>query len=61
MAKNTKEGHRIGAVKERSQVYNDKTNQYVKRDTTTGKFISASSNKYKGIEMEKRQEIVTKK
>jgi hypothetical protein len=53
MAKNTKEGHRIGAVKERSQVYNEKTDQYIKRDTKTGKFVSSSSNKYKGIEMEK--------
>lgn len=53
MAKNTKEGHRIGAVKERSQIFNEKTGQYVKRDTTTGKFISSSSNKYKGVETEK--------
>jgi hypothetical protein len=53
MAKNTKEGHRIGAVKERSQVYNEKTDQYIKRDTKTGKFISASDKKYKGVEMEK--------
>ena len=61
MAKNTKEGHRIGAVKERSQVYNNKTDQYIKRDTTTGKFVSSSSNKYKGIELEKCQKTVVKK
>ena len=60
MAKNTKEGHRVGAVKERSQVFNEKTGQYVKRDTTTGKFVSSSTNKYKGIEMEKQPQVVKK-
>ena len=54
MAGNTNNGHRIGAVKERSQVFNPKTNQYVKRDTTTGQFISASKNKYKGVKDEKK-------
>jgi hypothetical protein len=54
MGKNTKEGHRVGAVKERTQVYNPKTEQYVKRDTKTGKFISASDNKYKGVTEEKK-------
>ena len=53
MGKNTKEGYRIGAVKERSQCYNSKTDQYVKRDTKTGRFISVSDNKYKGIKIEK--------
>lgn len=54
MAGNTNNGHRVGAVKERSQVFNPKTNQYVKRDTTTGQFISASKNKYKGVKDEKK-------
>jgi len=27
---------RIGAVRQRSQVFNPKTSQWVKRDTTTG-------------------------
>ncbi len=53
MAGNTNQGHRKGAVKERSQVFNPKTEQYIKRDTKTGKFISASNNKYKGIKEEK--------
>ncbi len=44
MAKNTNNGcSRKGAVKERSQVFNPKTEQYVKRDTNTGQFISASN------------------
>ena len=31
MGTNTNERYRIGAVKERSQIYNSKTNQYVKK------------------------------
>lgn len=54
MAGNTNNGHRVGAVKERSQIYNPKTEQYIKRDTTTGRFISASNNKYKGIKDENK-------
>lgn len=53
MGKNTNEGHRKGAVKERSQVYNPKTEQYIKRDTQTGRFMSTSDNKYKGVKEEK--------
>ena len=60
MAKNTKEGHRVGAVKERSQVYNPKTEQYIKRDATTGKFLSASDKKYKGVMMEKEEPKASK-
>ena len=33
----TRDKRRIGAVKDRSQTYNPKTDQWVKRDTTTGK------------------------
>ncbi len=53
MGINTNEGYRIGVVKDRSQTYNPKTEQYVKRDLKTGKFISASDFKYKGIRVEK--------
>ena len=56
MAKNTNEGHRKGAIKERSQVYNPKTEQYVKRDASTGRFLSASNNRYKGVELEVKNE-----
>ncbi len=55
MAGNTNQGHRKGAVRDRSQTFNPKTEQYVKRDTTTGKFISTSDNKYKGVKLEKPQ------
>ncbi len=55
MGRNTSNGYRIGAVKERSQVFNDRTGQFVKRDTSSGKFISASNNKYKGVTVEKNK------
>lgn len=61
MAGNTNQGHRKGAVKDRSQIYNPKTEQFIKRDTTTGKFISTSSNKYKGVKTEKTKEINLRK
>ncbi len=54
MAKNTNEGYRIGSVKERSQVFNSKTEQYVKRDTKTGKFMATSDNQFKGVKTEKK-------
>ena len=57
MAKNSLNNHRIGAVKNRSQVFNPLTNQFIKRDTTTGKFISCSDKKYKGVEQEKNSNV----
>lgn len=57
MAKNAPIGNnaRIGAVKNRSQVLNTKTNLYVKRDSETGKFmdVKTSGGKFKGIKNEK--------
>ena len=56
MAKNGKtgDGHRNGAVRERSQVQNPKTGLYVKRDTNTGKFMDnkTSGGKFKGVREE---------
>jgi hypothetical protein len=62
MAGNTNDGYRKGAVKNRSQIYNPKTEQFIKRDATTGKFMSASDNKYKGVKMENlnKSQILTK-
>ena len=54
MGKNTGQGHRIGAVKDRTQVLNTKTNQYIKRDATTGKFISSKGTPYKGVTTENK-------
>lgn len=57
MAKNgiPGDGHRNGAVKERSQVFNPKTEQWVKRDTNSGKFIDVNQNgqPHKGVRREK--------
>jgi hypothetical protein len=57
MAKNGKvgDGHRNGAVKERSQTYNPKTETWVKRDTNTGKFMDGKSDDkpFKGVTKEK--------
>ena len=49
MARNTQSGFRKGSVKDRTQVFNPKTEQYVKRDSTTGKILASSDNKFKGI------------
>jgi hypothetical protein len=57
MAKNGKtgDGHRNGQVDNRSQMLNPKTNQYVKRDTSTGRFmdVKTSGGKFKGVRKEK--------
>ncbi len=57
MAKNPPpgDGHRHGAVRDRSQVYNPKTDRWVKRDTETGQFIDqkADDEPFKGVRKEK--------
>lgn len=57
MAKNGKvgDGHRNGAVKERTQTFNPKTETWVKRDTNTGKFLDgkADGTPFKGVTKEK--------
>lgn len=53
MAKNSGEGYRIGIVKGRTQVYNPKTEQFIKRDTQTGQFLSSKESPYKNIKQEK--------
>ncbi len=55
MAKNTGRGHRQGPVKQRTQVANPKTGQWVKRDSYTGKFIAVKKNggSFKGVKKEK--------
>jgi hypothetical protein len=49
------DGHRIGAVRERSQVYNPKTETWVKRDTETGRFMDQKSDgkPFKGVRKER--------
>ncbi len=57
MATNGKvgDGHRNGAVRERSQTYNPKTEQYVKRDTNIGRFmdVKQGGTPFKGVRKEK--------
>lgn len=57
MAKNGKtgDGHRNGAVRDRSQVYNPKTEQWVKRDTETGRFMDGKKDgqPFKGVRKER--------
>lgn len=49
------DGHRNGAVRDRSQVHNPRNNRWVKRDTNSGRFIDQKSNKdpFKGVRKEK--------
>ncbi len=48
------DGHRNGAVRERSQTHNPKTNQWVKRDANTGLFMDAKQDgaPFKGVTKE---------
>ncbi|WP_433836202.1 hypothetical protein [Flavobacterium anhuiense] len=39
-----KDNARKGAVKERSQTYNPKTDHWVKRDTNTGRFMDVKTS-----------------
>ena len=49
------DNHREGAVKDRSQVHNPKTDQWVKRDTDTGRFMDVKKDgePFKGVRKEK--------
>lgn len=49
------DGHRNGEVRQRSQVLNPKTDQWVKRDTKSGQFMDVKHDgeKFKGVRREK--------
>ena len=51
----TGDGHRNGAVRERSQTYNPVTHKWVKRDAETGKFMDVKKDgePFKGVRKEK--------
>lgn len=57
MAKNppTGDGHRVGAVRERSQTFNPQNERWVKRDTSTGQFMDqkVDGTPFKGVRKEK--------
>ncbi len=49
------DSHRKGAVRDRSQTYNPQNEKWVKRDSTTGRFINqkADDKPFKGVRKEK--------
>ena len=49
------DGHRQGAVRDRSQVYNPKTDTWTKRDKDSGRFMDQKSDgsPFKGVRKEK--------
>jgi hypothetical protein len=49
------DGHRNGAVRERSQTYNPTNERWTKRDTGNGRFIDqkADPKPFKGVRKEK--------
>jgi hypothetical protein len=49
------DGHRIGAVRGRSQTYNPNNGHWVKRDSETGQFMDqkADGEPFKGVRKEK--------
>jgi hypothetical protein len=51
MAKNTGENTRKGAVKNKEQVLNTKTDKWTKKDSATGKFTDVKSDgtPFKGV------------
>ncbi len=57
MAKNGKvgDGHRNGAVRERSQTFNPKIEKWVERDKNSGQFINVKSDSkpFKGVTKER--------
>lgn len=48
------DGHRNGAVRERSQTHNPKTDQWVKRDANSGRFMDVKQDgaPFKGVTKE---------
>lgn len=51
----TGDGHRNGAVKDRTQTYNPTNDKWIKRDSDTGRFMDqkADSKPFKGVTKEK--------
>jgi hypothetical protein len=49
------DGHRNGAVRDRSQTYNPRIGRYIKRDAGNGQFMDQKSDgtKFKGVRRER--------
>ena len=52
------DGHRNGAVRKRSQVYNPKTEQWVKRDKDTGRFMDVKQDGTRLKVYEKKSDLM---
>ena len=50
------DGHRNGAIKDRSQVHNPKTDRWVKRDADTGRFIDQKADDKPFISVRKEKQ-----
>ena len=48
------DGHRVGAVKDRSQVHNPQNDRWTKRDGDTGRFMDQKADRtpFKGVRRE---------
>lgn len=55
MAKNTGDDYRRGEVRDRSQTYNPRTKQWVKRNDDTGEFMDVKEDgePFKGVRKER--------
>lgn len=53
------DNHRIGAVRDRSQVYNGIIDRFIKRNSETRRFMDVKSDDkpFKGIRREKKNQI----
>lgn len=51
----SRDGHRQGAVKDRSQTYNPKNDRWTKRNSDTGRFMDqkADPKPFKGVRKER--------
>ena len=51
----TGDGHRNGAVRDRSQTFNPRNERWVKRDDSTGRFMNVKHDPapFKGVRREK--------
>jgi hypothetical protein len=52
MATNTGKDFRRGSVSDRSQTFNPKTEQYVKRNDNSGRFMAVKDDPFKGVARE---------
>ena len=60
MGKNTGTGHRLGPIVNRTQIYNPKTGQYIKRDEN-GKFLATKDTPFKGVRKEESAKVAAEK